>query len=100
MELPKSITALNRRFPKVKFVRNRHKDFSCKPIGVVNRVDQSVIFCDKILIIDVPWYCVERGVPIVAADDLICAVAFNYCMFEKSFHSFLVRNKIRRTYVE
>lgn len=66
---------------------------------MVNRKDQSVIFCEAIMVIDVPWYDLEKGVSILATDGLICAVAFNKNAIESSFQSFLLREKITRHYV-
>jgi hypothetical protein len=99
MSLPKSIAALNRSFPELLFVRNKDKKRSRKKMRVVNRLDKSVTYCDAIMVIDVPWYYVERGVPILSSDDLICAVAFNKYTIKTSFSCFLLRNDITRVYV-
>jgi hypothetical protein len=97
--LPKSVAALNRCFPDLLFVRNKDGKRSHKKMRVVNRVDKSVTYCDAIMVIDVPWYYVERGVPILSSDDLICAVAFNRYTIKDSFHYFLLRNNITSIFV-
>lgn len=99
MSLPKTVAALNRCFPDLLFVRNKDKKRSPKKMRVVNRKDNSVTYCDAIMVINVPWYYVETGVPILSSDDLICAVAFDRYMIKQSFNSFLLKNEIARMYV-
>lgn len=100
MALPKTLGALNRRFPDLLFVRNKNKKRSPKEMRVVNRVDKSVTYCDAILVINVPWYYVETGVPILSSDDLICAVRHDWYAIKDSFLNFLLRNEIARIVVK
>ena len=62
---------------------------------VVNRLDKSVTYCDSIMVVDVPWYFIETGVPILSSTDLICVVAFDRDTIKDSFSSFLLRNNLR-----